>query len=128
MLSYPNIYLFRYQFFLQVKHDLLYGKLDCPFETVVQLSAFALQCKYFILYLIFIEFILFKVKKSWLGHQLFSAVALREKKTDGLLRLCLGQPNDRQKHQGPVVQSIVSLKSSLEVNSLSVLQPYNQLH
>ena len=83
MLSYPNIYLFRYQFFLQLKHDLLYGKLDCPFETVVQLSAFALQCKYFILYLIFIEFILFKVKNSWLGHQLFSAVALREKKLMG---------------------------------------------
>ena len=77
MSFYQNIYLFRYQFFLQLKHDLLYGKLDCPFETVVELSAFALQCKYFVLYLIFIEFILFKVQNSKLGHQCFSAVTLR---------------------------------------------------
>ena len=71
MLFYPNIYLFRYQFFLQLKHDLLYGKLDCPFETVVELSAFALQCKYFILYLTFIELILFKVQNSKLGYHFF---------------------------------------------------------
>ena len=40
------ILFFRYQFFLQLKYDLLYGRLDCPFETVVELAAFALQCKY----------------------------------------------------------------------------------
>ena len=38
--------VYRYQFFLQLKHDLLYGRLECPSETVVELSAFALQCKY----------------------------------------------------------------------------------
>lgn len=35
--------LTRYQFFLQLKHDILYGKLECPFDTAVDLAAYALQ-------------------------------------------------------------------------------------
>jgi len=33
----------RYQFFLQLKQDLLTGRLDCPYATSVELSAAALQ-------------------------------------------------------------------------------------
>ena len=36
----------RYQFFLQLKRDVLHGKLPCPFEVAVQLAGFALQCEY----------------------------------------------------------------------------------
>uniref|UniRef100_V5I7R5 Moesin/ezrin/radixin homolog 1 n=1 Tax=Anoplophora glabripennis TaxID=217634 RepID=V5I7R5_ANOGL len=35
--------LTRYQFFLQLKQDILEGRLECPYETAVKLSAFALQ-------------------------------------------------------------------------------------
>ncbi|ERL87812.1 hypothetical protein D910_05201 [Dendroctonus ponderosae] len=35
--------LTRYQFFLQLKQDILEGRLDCPFETAVKLAAYALQ-------------------------------------------------------------------------------------
>ncbi|KRT83909.1 FERM domain containing protein, partial [Oryctes borbonicus] len=35
--------LTRYQFFLQLKHDILDGKLECPQQTAVELSALALQ-------------------------------------------------------------------------------------
>ena len=35
----------RYQFFLQLKQDLLSGRLTCNFETCVELAALALQCK-----------------------------------------------------------------------------------
>ncbi len=38
--------LFRYEFFLQLKHDILTGRLETPFDTAVQLAAFALQCKW----------------------------------------------------------------------------------
>lgn len=37
--------LTRYQFFLQLKLDILEGKLECPPETAVKLAAYALQCK-----------------------------------------------------------------------------------
>ena len=37
--------LTRYQFFLQLKQDVLEGKLHCPHQTAVQLAALALQCK-----------------------------------------------------------------------------------
>lgn len=37
--------LTRYQFFLQLKHDILDGRLECPYQTAVELSALALQCK-----------------------------------------------------------------------------------
>ena len=36
----------RYQFFLQLKEDILSGKLETPFDTTVQLAAYALQCEY----------------------------------------------------------------------------------
>jgi len=35
----------RYELFLQLKEDVLSGKLECPFETTVELAAFALQCE-----------------------------------------------------------------------------------
>lgn len=39
------IFCCRYQFFLQLKQDIVTGKLPCPFEVAVQLAGFALQCK-----------------------------------------------------------------------------------
>lgn len=39
--------LTRYQFFLQLKQDVLEGKLHCPHQITVQLCALTLQCKYF---------------------------------------------------------------------------------
>uniref|UniRef100_H2YXC4 FERM domain-containing protein n=1 Tax=Ciona savignyi TaxID=51511 RepID=H2YXC4_CIOSA len=44
--SEPNLLqeeLTRYQFFLQLKQDILRGKLPCPFDVSVQLGAYALQ-------------------------------------------------------------------------------------
>ncbi|KAL0267686.1 UNVERIFIED_CONTAM: hypothetical protein PYX00_009879 [Menopon gallinae] len=44
--SEPNMLreeLTRYQFFLQLKLDIFEGKLECPYQTAVQLSALALQ-------------------------------------------------------------------------------------
>lgn len=38
--------LTRYQFFLQLKQDVLEGKLHCPHQVAVQLSALALQCEF----------------------------------------------------------------------------------
>ncbi|MBN3325468.1 E41L5 protein, partial [Atractosteus spatula] len=37
--------LTRYLFVLQLKQDIYSGKLECPFDTVVQLAAFALQAE-----------------------------------------------------------------------------------
>ena len=37
---------FRYQFFLQLKLDLLSGRLECPYATSVELAALSLQCKW----------------------------------------------------------------------------------
>lgn len=37
--------LTRYQFFLQLKLDILEGRLECPENTAVELCALALQCK-----------------------------------------------------------------------------------
>lgn len=37
--------LTRYQFFLQLKQDILEGKLHCPHQTAVQLAALSLQCE-----------------------------------------------------------------------------------
>lgn len=39
--------LTRYQFFLQLKQDLLDGKLECTDQRAIELCALALQCKYF---------------------------------------------------------------------------------
>ena len=36
----------RYQFFLQVKQDVLQGRLPVPHDLAVELAALALQCKY----------------------------------------------------------------------------------
>ncbi|KAK6619861.1 hypothetical protein RUM44_006261 [Polyplax serrata] len=44
--SEPNVLreeLTRYQFFLQLKIDIFEGKLECPYQTAIQLSALALQ-------------------------------------------------------------------------------------
>lgn len=38
--------LTRYQFFLQLKLDILEGRLECPYDISVKLAAYALQCKY----------------------------------------------------------------------------------
>lgn len=40
--------LTRYLFFLQLKHDLLEGRLDCPDDKATELCALALQCEYFL--------------------------------------------------------------------------------
>lgn len=37
--------LTRYQFFLQLKQDLLDGRLECPDQKTVELCGLALQCK-----------------------------------------------------------------------------------
>jgi len=37
--------LTRYQFFLQLKQDILQGRLDCAYQMAVELSALALQCE-----------------------------------------------------------------------------------
>jgi hypothetical protein len=37
--------LTRYQFFLQLKQDILTGRLECPEPILVELCALALQCK-----------------------------------------------------------------------------------
>lgn len=37
--------LTRYQFFLQLKQDVLEGRLHCPHQVTVQLAALALQCE-----------------------------------------------------------------------------------
>lgn len=39
--------LTRYQFFLQLKQDILDGKLECPYQTGLELAALSLQCKCF---------------------------------------------------------------------------------
>lgn len=47
--SEPNLLreeLTRYQFFLQLKLDIFEGKLECPYQTAIQLNALALQCKF----------------------------------------------------------------------------------
>lgn len=38
--------LFRYQLFLQVKQDVLQGRLPISFELAAELGAFIVQCKY----------------------------------------------------------------------------------
>lgn len=45
--------LTRYQFFLQLKQDILEGRLECPLSTGVELCALALQCKFLCLVLLF---------------------------------------------------------------------------
>ncbi|XP_017777477.1 PREDICTED: band 4.1-like protein 5 [Nicrophorus vespilloides] len=37
--------LTRYQFFLQLKHDILDGRVDCPHQSNIELAVLALQCK-----------------------------------------------------------------------------------
>ena len=44
MLSLTELFPPRYQFFLQLKLDLLSGKLECPYATSVELAAASLQC------------------------------------------------------------------------------------
>ena len=36
----------RYQFFLQIKQDVLTGKLEVPQPTAIELAALCVQCKY----------------------------------------------------------------------------------
>ncbi|XP_063144886.1 tyrosine-protein phosphatase non-receptor type 4 isoform X4 [Candoia aspera] len=36
----------RYQYFLQIKQDILTGRLPCPYNTAVLLASYAVQCKY----------------------------------------------------------------------------------
>lgn len=43
--------LTRYQFFLQLKLDILEGRLECQESTAVELAALALQCKFSIEFL-----------------------------------------------------------------------------
>lgn len=38
--------LTRYQFFLQLKQDILTGRLECTGRQLTELCALALQCKY----------------------------------------------------------------------------------
>ena len=38
------VQFFRYQMFLQLKQDILSGKLECPLETAIELAGYALQC------------------------------------------------------------------------------------
>ena len=38
--------LYRYQFFLQLKLDILTGRLPCEFDTCVELAAYVVQCMY----------------------------------------------------------------------------------
>lgn len=37
---------FRYQFFLQVKQDILQGRLPVSFDLAAELGAYVVQCKY----------------------------------------------------------------------------------
>lgn len=39
--------LTRYQFFLQLKQDILQGRLDCAYQTAIELSALTLQCEWY---------------------------------------------------------------------------------
>jgi len=41
-----DVYLCRYQFFLQLKLDILSGRLPCDFDTCVELAAYVVQCSY----------------------------------------------------------------------------------
>lgn len=40
-----SIPCFRYQFFLQVKQDILQGRLPVAFDLLAELGAYAVQCK-----------------------------------------------------------------------------------
>ena len=42
-----TLYVFfcRYQFFLQLKQDILAGRLEVPYDVAVELGAYMLQCK-----------------------------------------------------------------------------------
>lgn len=53
--------LTRYQFFLQLKQDILEGKLDCPEQVAIELCALALQCKFKLIctYMSIINIVLF---------------------------------------------------------------------
>ena len=41
-----SFFIFRYQFFLQLKQDLLADRLECPYNLAVTLSALSLQCEF----------------------------------------------------------------------------------
>ena len=61
--------LTRYQFFLQLKQDLLCQRLECPYETSVQLASYSLQCKYlcFTMMIVFVDSkSLFSSRAWWL--------------------------------------------------------------
>lgn len=56
---------YRYQFFLQIKKDILDGKLNIPeFESSAQLFAYALQCKSKFFYQIFRHIFYLKLKND----------------------------------------------------------------
>ena len=42
--------LTRYQFFLQLKQDILDGRLECTDQKCIELAALALQCKFLCLF------------------------------------------------------------------------------
>ena len=67
----------RYQFFLQVKLDILQGRLPVPQELSTELAALALQCKYLI-DLDFSSFGTFK-RKEKLCHTLNAFLSILKK-------------------------------------------------
>jgi len=46
VVSYAFNFLFRYQFFLQLKRDVLTGRIPIAFDNLVELCALVVQCKY----------------------------------------------------------------------------------
>lgn len=48
--SFFIFFYFRYQFFLQVKKDILQGRLPVTTELAAELAALALQCKFYFFY------------------------------------------------------------------------------
>lgn len=50
-------YFRRYQFYLQIKQDILQGRLPIPFDLTAELGAYAVQCKsYEVVSIIFFVF------------------------------------------------------------------------
>ena len=37
---------YRYQFFLQIKHDIVQGRLPVNYELAAELAAYAVQCEF----------------------------------------------------------------------------------
>lgn len=56
--------LTRYQFFLQLKHDILTGRLECLEEQLIELCALALQCKKTMIYTFTVIYLSYIEKKT----------------------------------------------------------------